>query len=236
MTTVAVMQPYAFPYIGYLQLLSAADHFVFYDDVAFIKRGWINRNRILLGGREHLFSIPCIGASQNRLIHEIQVDPAAKWRSKLMQTVETAYRKAPFFGDVAPIVEAVLAEPQQSIAALARQSVLGCCAYLGIERQTQRSSDAHAESAGLGRAERLIAITKALGGSRYVNSIGGQELYEKGAFAEQGVSLSFLRPELLPYEQRSAPAFVPGLSILDLMMHLPPDEILAKHLPAYELI
>jgi len=35
--TLAVMQPYLFPYLGYFQLVHAADTFVFYDDVNFIK-------------------------------------------------------------------------------------------------------------------------------------------------------------------------------------------------------
>jgi hypothetical protein len=42
------------------------DRFVIYDDVAFIKGGWINRNRILLDGRDHLFALPLRRASQNR--------------------------------------------------------------------------------------------------------------------------------------------------------------------------
>ena len=44
---IAVMQPYLFPYIGYWQLIDAVDIFVIYDDVHFIKQGYVNRNNIL---------------------------------------------------------------------------------------------------------------------------------------------------------------------------------------------
>ena len=54
----AIMQPYIFPYIGYYQLIDAVDQFIIFDDVNFIKRGWINRNNILLNKNKHLFSIP----------------------------------------------------------------------------------------------------------------------------------------------------------------------------------
>ena len=81
----AVMQPYFLPYIGYYQLMAAVDEFLVYDDVNFIKGGWINRNRILLDGQEYLFVIPLCGASQNRLINEIELMPEANWRTKATQ-------------------------------------------------------------------------------------------------------------------------------------------------------
>ena len=58
MIKIAVMQPYAFPYFGYLQLMKAVDHFVFMDDVTFIKKGFMNRNKIIANGKEQLFTIP----------------------------------------------------------------------------------------------------------------------------------------------------------------------------------
>ena len=51
MHTLALMQPYFLPYLGYWQLLAAADQFVLYDEVNYIKGGWINRNRILINGQ-----------------------------------------------------------------------------------------------------------------------------------------------------------------------------------------
>lgn len=50
------MQPYLFPYVGYFQLLKAVDQFVILDNVQYINRGWINRNRILINGKDNLFS------------------------------------------------------------------------------------------------------------------------------------------------------------------------------------
>ena len=53
-----IMQPYFFPYIGYWQLMNAVDKYVIYDDVNFIKGGWINRNRILINGKSQYFNVP----------------------------------------------------------------------------------------------------------------------------------------------------------------------------------
>ena len=70
---VAIMQPYVFPYVGYMNLVQASDKFVFYDDVHFIKKGWINRNRIMLMGEPYRFSIPLKRQSQNSLIKDTEV-------------------------------------------------------------------------------------------------------------------------------------------------------------------
>ena len=69
-----IMQPYFVPYIGYWQLMNAVDKYVIYDDVNFIKGGWINRNRILVNGQPKYFNIPIIGASPFKLINEIGVN------------------------------------------------------------------------------------------------------------------------------------------------------------------
>lgn len=42
-----IMQPYFFPYAGYFSLIDYSDKFVFFDTSQYIKKGWVNRNRIL---------------------------------------------------------------------------------------------------------------------------------------------------------------------------------------------
>ena len=70
---IAIMQPYFMPYIGYFQLINAVDKFIIYDDVNFIKKGWINRNNILANKSKMMFTIPLKKASQNELIKNINI-------------------------------------------------------------------------------------------------------------------------------------------------------------------
>ncbi len=84
---IAVMQPYLFPYIGYFQLIHVVDRFVIFDDVNYINKGWINRNRILVNNAPYLFTIPLIEASQNKAINDIEVDGNDPWRNKFMRTI-----------------------------------------------------------------------------------------------------------------------------------------------------
>ena len=231
---IAIMQPYVFPYLGYFQLLQAVDTFVFYDDVNFIKRGWINRNRILINGKDKLITFPCQGASQNKLINEVGVDTSDKAFRKLLKSFSMAYANAPYYPTVYPLIEQVLSAKYDSIAELAAASVATIAEHLGLDKVFQYSAQTYPNSQGLPKADRLIHIAKQAGYSHYVNAIGGQAIYEKAYFRSKGVSLYFLAPQLPPYPQFDN-EFVPGLSIIDVLMFNSTAQAL-KMLNAYQLI
>ena len=221
---VAIMQPYFFPYLGYFQLVQAVDHFVFYDDVMFIKKGWINRNRILMQGDEFLFTIPLEKQSQNKTIRESTVSWGKEFPNKFMNQLDSAYKKAPNYAEIRGLVEQVLNRKFESLADLASESVQATWAYLGLEKKFYQSSQLSV-SEDLGRAERLIEITKSLGEYSYINAVNGQELYEKGFFKENGIDLHFLKPNLNPYLQGTTKEFVNGLSMIDVLMWNNKEEV-----------
>ena len=221
---VAIMQPYFFPYLGYFQLVQAVDHFVFYDDVMFIKKGWINRNRILMQGNEFLFTIPLEKQSQNKTIRESTVSWGKEFPNKFMNQIDSAYKKAPNYMEVRDLVEQVLHRKFESLADLASESVQATWAFLGLEKKFYQSSELSVSN-DLGRAERLIEITKSLGESSYINAVNGQELYEKSFFKENGVDLHFLKPNLNPYLQEARKEFVNGLSMIDVLMWNNKEEV-----------
>src|SRR5690554_5802118 len=195
---VAIMQPYLFPYLGYFQLVQAVDHFVFYDDVNFIKRGWINRNRILVNRNDSLFVVPLIKVSQNRLIDEVQIFYGKDY-DKILKKIEFAYKKAPYFNDVFKIVELIFSKQYRSIAEMATDSIIKTIEYLNINKEFDLSSKKFSESKGMEKADRLIYITKKLDFKNYVNPSGGAEIYEKEYFKERGVTLHFIKNHFSSY-------------------------------------
>jgi len=215
--TVAVMQPYLFPYIGYFHLITAADQFVFYDDVSFIKQGWINRNNILLGGRPFPFTVPVSDISSFRLIRDVRLAGVDRWFTKFDKTLAQAYAKAPCYGEVIRMIRSVFTYPHASIADLAIASIEQTFDYLGIAFRNLRSSISFPHTQGMPRAERLMAITKDLGYSDYVNAPGGKSLYNQAQFSKGGIRLSFIKSDAISYKQNTTD-FVPSLSIMDTLM------------------
>ena len=217
MKSLAIMQPYFFPYAGYFQLMASVDTFIVYDDVAFIKQGWIARNRILVNGQPHIFSIPVADASSFKLIKDTELHPRLFpiWRGKFLKTLGQAYKSAPHFKPVYTLVEEVLQQDQLYISGLATQSLKAVCSYLHIKTNVVETSAGYCpEFKG---QDRIIAICKQEQATRYLNVPGGKELYSKEAFAENKIELSFIEPNLVPYAQLSD-GFHPALSMIDVLM------------------
>lgn len=215
--TLGIMQPYCFPYIGYLQLVRRVDTFVFLDDVHFIKKGWIHRNQLGQNGKPILFSIPLREASQNKLILDISVDSTfPQWREKFFKTIEQTYKKTPQFDVVFPWVKAVfLRSDEPRITDLAFWSVESTCNYLGISTRLVPSSAVYGREDLKGQ-DRILAICQSEQAKHYINPIGGQALYDPAVFHDVGIQLSFLQAQLASYPQGKEP-FVPWLSILDVL-------------------
>jgi hypothetical protein len=231
--TIAIMQPYIFPYIGYFQLINAVDKFVIYDDVNFINKGWINRNNILVGGKPHLFTIPLKDASQNKLINEVHLLKNDPWRKKLLKTIQQSYQKAPNYQKVFALIEEIVNFEPETIHELTLVALSRVCAYMGINTEIVPSSDIY-NNKDLKGPERILDICKQENAVHYINPVGGMELYDKVLFEREGIKLNFLKSVAGPYSQFQN-AFVPWLSVIDILMFNDTGKVTAL-LKDYELI
>lgn len=210
------MQPYLFPYAGYFQLVAAVDRFVFYDDVHYIKGGWINRNRLCLSKKVSWFTFPLCDASPNRKINQVCVQTAGSWRRKLLASVKQSYGKAPFFDSGFALLTEVVTSGETSLSVLAQESVVSVARYLGLGTEFVVSTARYGNEELRG-TDRVLDICKQEKATEYYNLPGGKALYSSEEFSAAGVELRFIEPVLGAYSQLD-PSFKPGLSILDVLM------------------
>lgn len=216
-----VMQPYLFPYIGYFQLIYASDLFLIYDDVSYIKQGYINRNNILSPNGSIRFTVPVPGASSNKLIMDLEYSADVK---KILKAIEQGYSKAPYFSEVFPLVEQALTQKDRSIASVCLTSYQLIFNYLGIEKQFKKTSDLDYDRTASAR-DRLIALCHKFSAERYINAPGGKKLYSHGDFAAKGIDLRFLETLPVNYSQANN-QFVPNLSIIDMLMYCSSESVI----------
>lgn len=228
--TLAIMQPYLFPYIGYWQLINAVDTFVIYDDVNFIKQGYINKNNFLVNTKAQAFTLQLLGASSNKLISEIYVGNNNK---KILKTIKQNYIKAPQFNRIYPIIEDILNQNEQNLAKFIGYSLSKISNFLEINTKIIYSSDV-GKDCSLKAQYKVIDICRNLNAKNYINAIGGQELYSKEVFAKFNIELNFLDTNLPEYKQFEN-EFVPYLSIIDIMM-FNNIEVISAFLEDYKLI
>lgn len=230
---IAIMQPYFFPYLGYWQLMNIVDKFVIYDDVNYIKRGWINRNRILVEGKPFYIHVPVMKASQNKIINEMEVFVDSSLRKKELKTIELAYKKAPFFDSVYPLIKDIINTEQNRLSEYLIKSLHVIARYLQIETEFLISSQIRKNN-NLKAQDKIIDICRVLEADEYYNAIGGLDLYSGKMFNENGIQLFFVNMNEISYKQYNN-SFVPNLSILDIMMFNSVEEI-HKMLKEYTLV
>ena len=230
---IAIMQPYFFPYIGYFQLMNAADEFIIYDNIKFTKKGWINRNRILVNGKSSYISIPVKKDSDYLNVKERYL--AESWsneRRKLLSRISDSYRKAPYFDLIFTTIQKSVLFEENNLFKFLLHSIELVKEYLEIPSFLVISSTISIDPE-LKAENKVVEICKARKAQMYLNPIGGTQLYDKHFFLDKGITLHFLKANEIIYKQFKN-EFVPSLSILDVMMFNSKEEI-KELLKLYEL-
>lgn len=223
MKKIGIMQPYFLPYIGYWQLMNLVDQYVVYDDVNYIMRGWVNRNRILLNGEPRYITLPLQHASQNKLICDINICRDKGYVEKSLRMIELAYKRAPYFEVIFPMIIKIYRSSEENIVAYIQNSFNVICEYLNIETEFVYSSVLKNDNSLRGQ-EKILAICDKLHATEYYNAIGGQKLYSHNEFDKRGIKLQFLKAKVIEYHQFGN-TFQKNLSILDIMMFNSKDKV-----------
>jgi hypothetical protein len=215
---IAVMQPYFLPYIGYFQMVNAVDTFVFYDNVNYIKNGWINRNKIQ---GETIFTIPLQNQSSNELIQNTKINWNPRQTKKFLKTIQQTYSKSPYFNEVFSLIEDLIIPQPYTISELAINSVIKFSKYMGINT-TFKISSLENYLKGEDKVMSLVNICNKEGINYYLNPIGGQSLYDKSTFKLHNIKLNFIKTQ-------------PSLSIINECFNFSKKELQIK-LNNYEII
>ena len=228
------MQPYFLPYVGYFHLINSVDEFVIYDNIQYTKKGWINRNRILVNGNDKILTLPLKKDSDYLDVKDrFLADSWDKEKLKMLNQIKAAYRKAPYYDKVLPIISSIFELPNTNLFEFILGSLHLLNSYLRIDTKITISSNVNIDHTLKGR-DKVVAICKKLNSSTYINAIGGQELYDVQDFKNEGLDLMFIKSPPLNYKQYNN-EFIPWLSILDVLMFNKRQDI-TDYLNEYTLI
>ena len=191
--TVAIMQPYFFPYAGYFRLFLAADLFVIYDCVQFPRRGRVHRSEVPgPGGTPEWLTLPLAHQPRDTPIRDLAFaeHAATMWPERLS--------RYPWWRDssgnaATERLRAAIEDVTGPVADYLIRALLATADLLGLPTPTIRSSSLDLDPDVHGQ-DRILAIASALGAGAYVNAPGGRLLYQAEDFARRGMTLRFLAP------------------------------------------
>ena len=237
----AIMQPYFFPYIGYFQAIHAVDKYILYENIDYIKEGWVHRNRILVKYREPKYiSVNIETKSSNTKISEIKLCNNEIWKKKILHTIKYNYSGSAFFKEIYPLVEKIINQDADYIHIFNSNCIMTICSYLDISTKIQYSNQHYLEMEKTldeeydkeekdrlistpyrnleKKTARMLTICEKEGADVFINAIGGQNIYKKEVVKDYGIDLFFIKTQEISYPQFSH-SFVPNLSIIDVLMH-----------------
>ena len=231
---IAIMQPYFMPYIGYFQLISSVDEFIIYDNIQYTKKGWINRNRISVNGKDQFITIPIKKDSDYLDVSERMIsDNWGKEKYKILNIIKSFYGKAPNFKEAYGLIEDCLNIEEENLFNFIYETILIINNFLDIKTKIIISSDIDIDH-NLRSKNKVIEICKNRNAEIYVNSIGGISLYDKEEFKDNGIILNFIKSNPIKYQQSNS-EFIPWLSIVDVMMFNSKEKI-KEYLKEYTLV
>jgi len=230
------MQPYFFPYLGYFSLINYTNIWVVFDTAQFIRHGWIERNRILgPEGDWNYIRVPLKKYHRETKIKDVKIRNEESWRDKIFAQLVHYKKKAPYYKNVINFLEDAFKFETESISHLNTHLLKKTFEYLGISFEYIIFSESNITISSVNAPDEwALNITKALKGDTYVNPPGGIEFFDRKKYVENKIDLQFLKIKLKPYDQKQN-EFIPGLSIIDVMMFNTPKRI-REMLHDYELI
>ena len=237
---IGIMQPYLFPYIGYFQLINAVDYFGIGDNVQYINKGWINRNRKLVKGKPYLFSFSVKKDSHEKIIKErFYSVNFGREKKKVLKCISHSYKKAPYYKQIFELLQKIVDTEETNVSTFNKNQLKMICDYLKIETKFIDSSNWEIDKSLLNgstqeRAVKKLIKLKKIGINHFINPIGGERMYDKKFFKQNGLDLSFLKTNKITYTQFDK-EFVPNLSIIDVMM-FNSSKMIKEMLDKYKMI
>jgi len=220
---VAIHQPEHMPWLGLLNKCSQAEVLVYLDTVQFEKRNFQNRNRILMNGEAKWLTVPVVSKGYRDVqIRDIKISNETEWKASYLKSIQWNYSKHPYFKEFYPQIEKILLEDWEYISDLNIALIEYFFGVLDIRTKTIKASEIDADS--LDSTERLLLLTRAVGGDTYIAGAGGMNYMNTEVFDKDGVGLIFNHFEHPTYTQKGSKEFVPYLSVIDALFNVGAEE------------
>lgn len=211
----AIMQPTYLPWLGYFELISNSDIFVFFDDVQFVKRSWHHRNKIKLHEGELMLSVPVLSKGKSgQKINEVLIDNEGNWRKKHMQSIVLNYQKTRYFHDYIEELNNIYSNNYTHLLDLNVTLIKFLMDKIGIKTKTMMSSELQVEGE---KNEKIVGICKKVKADVLYDAAGAQDILDQVYFEQNNVKLVFQKYEHPVYRQHGK--FVPYMSTLDLLFN-----------------
>jgi len=213
-------QPYFSPFAGFFYKAHQSDILVILDQVQFpLGTTWLSRNRFKNDQGALWMTVPVWkkGLGLQR-IDEVKICHEGRWAHKHLESLKSAYGKAPYFREHLNFVEAMFASRIENLVDLNMEIIRYLVGQLQIETKLVSLAELGIQEKG---DQLLIQICKKLGASHFLAQHAAKKCLNEGLFQEAGIEIKYFKLPSLIYPQLWG-SFIPNLSTFDLLFNCGP--------------
>ncbi len=216
-------QPYFAPFPGFFYKAYRSDVFVILDDVQFPQgTTWISRNRFKSHQGALWITVPVWKKGMGlQKISEVRICHEGRWAKKHLESLKTAYRKAPYLSEHLEFLEEMFSEKNERLMDLSLAVIHYLMRALTIETKLVLLSDLNVPST---RSRRLVDVCKISGASQFVAQAPAKKFLDEKSFQDAGVEITYVTPPAPIYPQLWGD-FIANLSVFDLVLNCGPKAL-----------
>ena len=218
---VAIHQPNFLPWSGFFHKLFSVQTFILLDNVPFTKNGYQNRVKIKTAQGDQWLTVPVLTRGRfGQLTHQVEIDTSKRWERVHLRTLRTNYHRAPYYDQVMACLKQYYQKSQTKLADFNMTLIKAIVDYLEVSTELVLASTLVEEKSG---PELLLNLVEAVSGNVYLSGASGRDYLDVSNFECRGVDVRFQEFQHPIYPQLYGD-FIPGLSIIDMLMNVDPSE------------
>ena len=220
-----IHQPNFFPWPGFFHKIANVELFYLMDHVQVtMGKGWHSRVKILSEGKSKWLSIPVLKKGRSgQTYKDIEINYIKNFSEKQLRQIHFTYKKHAYFNEIMPLIEKIYQKKHQNLVNFNIEFILLVCQYLNINTKFLRTSDLlikHPELINLRGNTLVLSLAKISGANSYLSGTGCRDFIEPNSFKKYNIDFYFQDFKQFPYSQKGVDNFIPGLSIIDVLMNL----------------
>ena len=213
-------QPVYLPWLGLFHKIALADKFVFFNQVQYLPKDWMNRNKIKSASGEILLTVPVLRKGhREKKNNEIEINNETNWQQKHLKTITMNYKKAPYYETYIQFFEEIYTKQWQYLADLNEYMLRWFLKELNINTEFLKASDFDFQGT---KSELVLDMCKKIDVSMYIFGALGRDYAQIDEFKKVGIDIVFQDYNHPTYKQLYG-NFTSNLSIIDLLFNCGPD-------------
>ena len=215
-------QPVYLPWLGLFHKIALAETFVYFDQVQYLPKDWMNRNKIRTKSGSIWLTVPVLRKGYRDLkTSEIEINNSIDWQKKHLRSISLNYKKSPYFENYIPFFEDVYSRKWKFLGELNEYMLKWFLDELGIKVNFLNANNFKFQGE---KSSLILNMCKELNASTYIFGTLGKDYADVQEFEKNNIGLIFQNYNHPKYSQLYR-EFISHMSVIDLLFNHGPKSL-----------